>query len=225
MCTLYLVRHGATTQNEARPVVLQGNGINGPLSETGRAQAAGVSAVLAKLPLSYVYASPMLRAQQTAEAIAEPHGLAVGTIESIHEVDVGDWEGMPWSRIMEEQPDEYARFINDPGTVPYLGGESYGDVLARVKPAIVELLERHEGESICVVAHNVVNRVLLADLLVLPLKSAKDIRQANCCVNVIRSKTGKMDLITMNAELDLLQWSDHAPRDQRLTTREESLPD
>ena len=47
------------------------------------------------------------------------------------------------------------------------------------------------------VAHNVVNRVLLADLLGLPLKQAKDIRQANCCINVIRRKNDQVELITI----------------------------
>jgi broad specificity phosphatase PhoE len=203
MTTLYLVRHGATLQNESRPVVLQGNGIDGPLSETGRRQAEGVAGILSRMPLTHVYSSPLRRARQTAEAIAEPHRLPVLIVEEIHEVDVGQWEGVSWSRIMEEQPEAYARFIANPETVPYLGGESYGDVLRRARPAMLALLSRHEGESIAVVAHNVVNRVLLADLLGLPLRQAKDIRQANCCVNVIRRKNDTVELITMNAQLDL----------------------
>ena len=203
MTTLYLIRHGATVQNEARPVVLQGCGINGPLSETGQQQAAGVAQVLSRMPLTKVYASPLQRARQTAEAIAAPHRLPVQTVEGLHEVDVGEWEGISWDQIMEDQPEEYARFIADPESVPYLGGESYGNVLQRVKPAILDLLAGHVEESIAVVAHNVVNRVLLADLLGLPLKRAKDIRQANCCVNVIRFKKDVPQLVTMNAELGL----------------------
>lgn len=204
MTTLYLIRHGATLQNESRPVVLQGCGINGPLSDTGLQQAADVARVLSSFPLTAVYASPMLRAQQTAAAIAEPHSLSLNTVKPLHEVDVGDWEGLAWTQIMEEQPEAYAHFIADPGTVPYRGGESYGDVLARAKPQVLKLLSRHEGESVAVVAHNVVNRVLLADLLGVPLRQAKDICQANCCVNVIRFQKGTAEVVTMNAELPLL---------------------
>lgn len=204
MTTLYLIRHGATEQNEARPVVLQGNGIDGPLSETGRHQANQVAGILACVPLSHVLSSPMLRAQQTAAAVADRHGMSVQTIDALHEVDVGIWEGLAWAQIMEEQPDEYARFISDPVTISYRGGESYGDVLARVKPPLLNLFTEHAGESIAVVAHNVVNRVFLADLLGVPLKRARELRQSNCCVNVIRSKFGPPEVVTLNAELSLL---------------------
>ena len=181
MTKLYLIRHGATKQNESRPLVLQGNRIDGPLSQTGAQQAARVAGILSNVRLSRVYSSPLRRARQTAESIAKPHALPVETVRPIHEVDVGNWEGLAWSQIMEDDPDRYARFMADPGGVPYLGGESYGDVLRRAKPAMLELLKRHDGESIAVVAHNVVNRVLLADLL----GPAAHIRQGHSPVQLL----------------------------------------
>lgn len=203
MTLLYLIRHGATRQNQARPVVLQGNGTDGPLSETGQTQAAGVARVLSQKGLSSVYASPMRRAQETAAVIAKPHGLSVRTVAELHEVDVGAWEGRSWSQIMQEEPDEYARFIADPGRIPYRSGESYADVLNRVKPAVTALCGKHQGESIAIIAHNVVNRVLIADVLDLPMSQAREIRQANCCVNVLRYKDERLQLVTLNAELEL----------------------
>ena len=202
--TLYLIRHAATEQNDARPVILQGCGLDGPLSATGRRQAAQVANVLTRFPLTAVIASPMLRAQQTAAAIAEPHHLALETIEALHEVDVGDWEKCSWEQIMRDDADAYARFMDDPATVPYHGGESYTDVLRRARPVLQDLLSRYAGQSIAVVAHNVVNRVLLSDLLRLPLRYARDLRQANCCVNVIRGTSDSIELVTLNAELALL---------------------
>lgn len=204
MTTLYLIRHGATKQNEARPVILQGCGIDGPLSAMGRSQAAHVARILSRFPLSRVVASPMLRARQTATAIAEPHQLPVETVDALHEVDVGAWEGRSWDQIMREDADAYASFMEDPATVPYYGGETYNEVLQRTKPVLLDLLAGHRDHSIAVVAHNVVNRVLLADLLRLPLRYARDIHQSNCCVNVIRSKSESVELVTLNAELTLL---------------------
>ncbi|QDU41517.1 Phosphoserine phosphatase 1 [Maioricimonas rarisocia] len=201
---MYLVRHGATAHNEARPVVLQGSGVNGPLSENGRRQAQQVAECLSNQPLAAVYCSPMLRARQTAEAIALPHGHHVRTVERLHEVNVGSWEGNSWSRIVEEDPDYYRAFMDNPAETPYRDGESYRHVLQRVLPEFDRLLDEQAGRSFAVVAHNVVNRVYAAHLMGLELRLARELRQENCCVNVIRRKSDRTELVTLNAALHLL---------------------
>lgn len=202
---LFLVRHGATEANERRPYVLQGRGINFSLSETGRVQARAVGRFLAKFNVKAVYASPLLRAQETATEIARSYGFPVRTLETIHEVDVGQWEGKSWDMIREENADAYRVFMDDPGETPYLGGESYRDVLNRVKPVIDSVIEKHRGQSIVVVAHNVVNRAYLADVMGLDLRRAKDIQQSNCCVNIIHFAHGKAELMTLNAHFHLFE--------------------
>lgn len=197
--TLYLVRHGATPSNEQRPYVLQGRGIDLSLSETGDRQAAAVGKFFRDVTLHHVYSSGMARAVETAKHIATPHRLEPMPIDELAEVDVGRWEGMAWETIMRDYPEEYRRFMDNPAEHAYLEGESYGDVLERVRPVLTDLLDRHAGESIAVVAHNVVNRVYLAWLLGLELRKAKDIRQGNACVNVIERKASSPVLRTMNA--------------------------
>ena len=202
---LFLVRHGATEANERRPYVLQGRGIDFPLSEAGRRQARAVGRFLSKYSLKAVYCSPLVRAVETAAEIARAYELPVRTVEGIHEVDVGDWEGKSWNMIMEETPDAYHAFMKSPGDTPYLGGESYRDVLNRVKPALANVLEQHRGQSIVVVAHNVVNRAYLADVMGLDLRRAKDIHQSNCCVNIIHHKDRTAELLTLNAHFHLFE--------------------
>lgn len=200
---LFLVRHGATDANLQQPYILQGQGINGPLSKLGVRQAAACSALLSEFPLSQVYASPMLRAQESAAAIAKPHQLPVQTAGDINECDVGRWEGMDWGSIERDFAEAYAYFRENPAKHGYLEGESYGDVAARVTPVLNGLLEKHRGESIVVVAHNVVNRVYLATLLGVPLELAPTIRQANCGVNIIRHNPQETVVTTMNAAFHL----------------------
>lgn len=196
---LYLVRHAATDANLQRPYVLQGRNYDLPLSETGREQAAAVGKFLSAISVDHVYSSRMKRAVETAESIAKYHKLEVKIVEEIIEVDVGKWERMDWESIMSQYPETYASFMENPEENPYLEGESYGDVHRRIQPAFADLLERHVGESIVVVAHNVVNRVYLAGLLGLNIAKAKDIRQTNAGVNVIRYKNGETELMTLNA--------------------------
>ncbi|MCE9548410.1 MAG: histidine phosphatase family protein [Planctomycetia bacterium] len=183
---LYLLRHGATDNNVAHPPRLQGRGHDGPLSAVGIAQSQAAARLLADRPLVAVYSSPLLRARQTAEFLAAPHGLSVGLIDALVEVDVGSWEGRDWAEIERSEPEAFRRFMEDPAQHGYAGGESLGAVQQRVLPAILQLLTRHAGQSIAVVAHNNVNRCVLANVLGSPLAKARAIAQENCAVNLIR---------------------------------------
>ena len=205
--TIYLIRHGATASNEQVPPILQGSGVDSKLSDLGQDQAAATGRLLANVRLGAVFSSPMARAVSTAEAISEPHRLHVSTIEDLHEIDVGQWEGLDWGTISERTPDDYRRFMEDSGTYGYLGGESYQDVLDRVLPRFEQLIAENEGQHIAVVAHKAVNRSLLAHLLDRKMSRAKDLPQDNCCVNVITARGGELKLKTMNFALHLPSYS------------------
>ena len=189
--TLLLIRHGATEANELKPYILQGDGLDGPLSDKGRAQAAALAEFLADVPLTAIYGTGMARSMETAQAVADRQGLEVGEAEGLREVNVGAWERMNWPDIEAKHPAEYAAFRANPGHTPYLRGESYAAVLARAAPALDALLAEHAGQRFAVVAHNVVNRVYLAALLGVPLDRACDLRQSNCGVNVITHTPGE----------------------------------
>jgi broad specificity phosphatase PhoE len=196
---LFLVRHGATEANERVPNILQGNAIDLPLSPDGERQARDVAAFLHRFSVRHVYSSGMLRARQTADIIGRELSIAPSVVTALHECDVGVWEGLDWQTIRGRFPEEHRRFVDNPAENPYLGGESYGDVLRRVEPAITDLLDAHPGESIAIVAHNVVNRVYLASLAGIELRRAPRIAQANGGVNLVRRKAGQTELVTLNA--------------------------
>jgi phosphoserine phosphatase len=200
---LYLVRHGATDANLRRPYVLQGRGMDLPLNETGRRQAQCVRKLFERRVIAAVYSSPLRRAFDTAQAIAEPHRLDVGTVDALIEADVGKWEGMSWDQIREGYPRECEEFQQDQSQYPYLGGESYRDVALRAIPALTELCGRHVGRSIIAVAHNVVIRACAATLLGMPLTHAKDMNQNNGGVSVLRRQNGRTELITLNSVLHI----------------------
>ncbi|MBM80166.1 MAG: hypothetical protein CMJ78_06180 [Planctomycetaceae bacterium] len=200
---LYLIRHGSTDANERRPYILQGQGVNGSLSSTGQRQASLLGEFLSDFAIDAVYASPMVRAVETAQCVAGHHGHEVQTREELLEVNVGQWEGMAWEKIMQQDPVEYQSFMSDPGQNAYLGGESYIDVYNRCQPVLQQLLLKNVGRSIAVVAHNVVNRVYLAGLLGIDIGKGKGLRQENCCINVIKYRNDETTLITMNSTFHL----------------------
>ncbi len=199
MTQLILVRHGTTDANVRVPYILQGSGIDLSLNDNGRKQAASVADFLSNFPVRQVYASTLKRASETASMIALHHSLPVTQIAEFIECDVGHWEGKDWDTIAQEDPEAYRLFHADPATQPYLGGESYTDVLRRSRPVFEQLLQQHVGETIVVVAHNIVNRAFVAHLLGLEMCRAKELAQGNCCVNIIQHHAGKSSLVTMNA--------------------------
>ncbi|MEX0726135.1 MAG: histidine phosphatase family protein [Planctomycetaceae bacterium] len=203
---LYLIRHGATTANEQLPYILQGCSVDLPLSPTGRQQAEDVGRLLRDRRIDGVYASRLQRARETAEQIAAPHGLSVETLAGIEECDVGRWERLDWESIRATFPEAYQQFQDSPYETPYLGGESYRHVFERAWPVLTGLLERHRGETIAVVSHNVVNRVILTELLGLDVHRAKELRQVNGGVNVIQYRGGQASLLTYNALFHLREY-------------------
>ena len=198
-CWLYLVRHGATANNWARPPRLQGRRTDPGLSEEGHHQARQTGLALADLPLSTVYTSPLLRARQTARAVAEPHGLEVEVVQDLIEVDVGQWEGRSWDEIQKTDPEAYRLFTTDAGVHPYLGGENLGTVQARVIPALEQLMADNLGRLVAAVGHNCLNRAYLAHLLGMPLAKYRSIPQDNCGLNLLRYYHGRVKPVTINA--------------------------
>jgi broad specificity phosphatase PhoE len=204
VCLLYLIRHGATDNNEANPPKLQGRRTDPGLSAKGRDQAMRAAQWLASQGISAVYASPLLRARQTAEPIAKLAGVSVELRDDITEIDVGEWEELAWEEIERRNPVEYRLFMTDASQHPYLGGENLSTVQHRAIPAMASLMAANLGRRIAVVSHNVVNRSYLSHLLNIPLKCYRSIPQENCCVNLIRFANDESKLVTVNSVWHLL---------------------
>lgn len=205
---VYLARHGATDLNLRVPIRLQGNLIDSPLAAIGIEQATALGEALRSVPINAVYSSVMLRARQTSEIVAAPHKLQPQAIEGLQEISVGKWEGLSWNEIQTQFPEQFQAFFDNPAEVPYFGGECYLDVLARARPAFHELVAQHAGQTIVIVTHNVVNRVLVADCLGLTLDRAKFLHQSNCCFNEIRCRPGGIiDVHSVNNDRHVWDWT------------------
>lgn len=200
---IYLLRHGATALNRAVPYKLQGRRTDHPLDEVGREQARRAAAALAHLPIAAAYSSPLLRAVETAAAVAEPHALEPIAVTDLIEGDVGRWEGLTWDEARDQDPEWHARFHERPGTTPYPDGESFEQVGRRASAALADLARRHPNGRIVVVGHNILNRAVLAGPLGLSIDQARSIRQANGGINVLDHDGDRIQVITLNACLHL----------------------
>jgi probable phosphoglycerate mutase len=156
-----LLRHAET----AAPDRFHGAESDIGLGDRGFEQAEAVAKKLAALHPDAIYSSPMLRARQTAEPIALARGLKPIIVPDLHERRMGPLSGMTLLEGWDAYTQAMDRWKAGDLDAAHEGGESYSQMRARVVPAFVELASRHPGETIVVVAHGVVIRVLLSSLL------------------------------------------------------------
>jgi 2,3-bisphosphoglycerate-dependent phosphoglycerate mutase len=163
---LYFVRHGQSEANLLK--VISNRGLVHPLTELGRAQAAQLAQALTGLPITKIYSSPLLRAQQTAEIVSAALGLTFELADALREPDCGIAEGrsdeaawaehrQAWSAWLDEQRYDYR----------IEGGESYHDLYARFMPFIDRLLTEHGGTSdqIFLISHGQLLGMMLPAML------------------------------------------------------------
>lgn len=172
---LWLVRHGQSQGNVARDeaheaghlvIDLDWRDVDVPLSDLGQRQAEATGRWFAALPEDQrpevLLSSPYVRARQTAEAICKGGGLAGGaksTVldERLREREFGVFDGLTTIGIREKYPDEAAhrakmgKFYHRPP-----GGESWADVILRLRSAMNSIALQHENRRVMIVCHQVV---------------------------------------------------------------------
>lgn len=179
---IILVRHGQTVWN--REERFRGQ-TDVALDAVGLRQAEATGRYVARRwPVSIVYASPLKRTMQTAEAIARPQGITVEPTKYLIDVHFGDWQGELAAEIARRQPDLFRAWLEAPHTVRFPGGESLEIVRHRLTKMLDDLTPHHTGETIALVGHAVVNRVLLCIVLGWGNERFWRVRQDTCAVNV-----------------------------------------
>jgi probable phosphoglycerate mutase len=163
-----------------------------PLSAEARLEAAALAAALAGTDFGRVCSSPLARAVETARIVSlgasGPSGgrraKEIELVEALREVSLGAWEGLTSAEARRGWPEIWkARGADPAGTGPP-GGESLEDLAARVWPAF-DLIAAGPEENTLVVAHQAVNRVILAREAALPLSMALSLDQPYGAVAVI----------------------------------------
>jgi alpha-ribazole phosphatase len=162
---LLLARHGRTTWNAERRYQGQRDV---PLDQEGRLQADALAHRLSDEPIDAIYASDLRRAWETAEAIAALQGLRVQLEPRLREIAFGDWEGLTTDEIEQASPGAIMAWRDDPRQAPPPGGENLDQVTGRVRAAVTDIAASHQDETVLVVAHGGVLRVLVCMALDLP---------------------------------------------------------
>jgi broad specificity phosphatase PhoE len=135
--------------------------------------------------LQAVYTSNLSRAVRSAEIIAADFDLMPVETPDLRERSFGIWEGMTFSEIKEQYPEEFGAWADNPLRYSPIKGESTIVVKDRTIPSLTKILDNHRGENIAVVAHGGVNRIILCHFLGIPLENIFRIEQDYAAVNII----------------------------------------
>jgi probable phosphoglycerate mutase len=106
-------------------------------------------------------------------------------MKELREIDMGRWDGLGMDEVKRLFPGEFEKRGLDSVNYRPPGGESFADLRARVLPAYREIIGGNDG-NIAIVSHAGVNRVILCDIMNLPLKNLFEIKQDYACINRIR---------------------------------------
>jgi broad specificity phosphatase PhoE len=162
--SILLIRHAAHADLGER---LSGRGEAPGLTEAGYQQAGALARMLETAPLAAVHASPRQRAQETARAIAAPHGLPVETADALDEVDFGAWTGQRYDDL--EHDPAWTRWNTERSTARALGGESMGEAQQRATDHVRKVALENGGATVALVSHCDIIRSVIADALDLSL--------------------------------------------------------
>ena len=206
---VYLMRHGEVDYYDA-----QGRAVNPhhvTLNDQGRQQAAAVGTALSNVPFDLAITSGLPRTEETARLVLAGRAVPMTQEPRLREIEVARLADFAVTGsilgALAAAPSPESRFF---------GGETFGSCSARALAAWDELLARKDWQTVLVVCHGIVNRLLLCHLLDAPISSLGRIEQDAGCVNLVEVDAAGLPLVrVVNASVD-----DPAKETHRLSTLE-----
>lgn len=197
MTQVILVRHGEVAGNSGEKLAFVGWG-DLPLTEYGVLQSRAVGEYLNSEHIAAVYSSDLERARITAEQIAGEHGLEVRIDPHLREVNYGAWESLGEEELLRDWAEEYAARQRDPWSIAPPDGECYAQMWERFLPKWNQIIKEHDGETIVLVGHNGLLRMLMCFLLGAPFQNFKRVHIGNGSVSRVELDGDKVLIRCIN---------------------------
>ena len=185
---VFLVRHGETTWNAIGKI--QGTS-DTPLSKLGKWQARQMAKMLAQKKINAIYSSPLARALDTAKEITKSHGLEIIVKKELKEIDYGMFEKKTFDEIEKKHAALWEQRRKNKYNFKPKGGESFEEMdKKRIQPFVREMKKKHNSETIAIIAHSGTNRLIMGNLVKMPIAEKVNIWQPNECLYTVEC-TGK----------------------------------
>jgi probable phosphoglycerate mutase len=189
---MILVRHGETDWN--RELRFQGHADVG-LNAIGFEQARRLASRLAAEPAAQLYASDLLRAQQTAQPVASQLGVSSVTEPALREQSFGSVEGMRVDDIKAQHPQAWEQWLRFHEDFCMPGGETTREFHARVVDAVYRIAGDHPGATLVVVTHGGVLDMIWRTARSLSLGGPRQSQIPNAGVSRVRVSAGRIEVL------------------------------
>lgn len=187
MTKILLIRHA--TNDWVKTGKLAGWTPEVHLSEHGKAQAAALGERLASAKIHALYSSPLERTMETAQAIAHYHPkLTIQPLEGVGEVRYGAWEGAELKKLRGRKLWRYVQQV--PSRVRFPDGETMRGTQIRAVDAIEEVCAKHPGQTVVVVSHSDVIKMIVAYYLGVHLDLFQRISISPASMSIISTGAG-----------------------------------
>ena len=184
MIKFLLIRHGETFSNAEKRYA--GHHDVG-LTEKGIWQAEQLAERLAEFPIKAIYSSDLERAVHTATIVNKKHQLNLRIDPLLREINFGEWEGLCFEEIIHNH-ENHSYWMCEPH-LPLPGGESMSDFKKRVLSGLEKIIAEHvhgeECETVAIVCHGGVTRIIIGNALNIPLDKLWFIKQDSTTLNII----------------------------------------
>ena len=174
------IRHGETDWNVEKRI--QGH-TDISLNEVGRAQALAMAFNAAHQRFHAIYSSDLLRAQETAQVLAQREDHTVKLLPQLRERHYGIFQGITAAQGAERYPQAYAYYLARDLDYDFETGESLRGFAERVSEGIDWLVRHHSGQTIAAVSHSGVLDVIYRRATNRPLSTPRDFKIPNCALN------------------------------------------
>lgn len=167
MALILLIRHG---ENDWVGKRLAGRTPGVHLNDNGRKQADAISTMLNRLPFNAIYSSPLERAVETAQPLADKRSLTINIENNLQEIDFGSWQGKTMKQLRRLKL--WKTVQSKPEAMTFPGGESFHSAQKRLAACLLEINNKHsDHDLIACFSHSDSIRLLVAHYLNMPLNS------------------------------------------------------
>ncbi len=182
LTTLHLIRHGITASNAQR--IYMGRSQES-LSTEGRWQARELARRLQALDLDAIYCSPLRRACETADIVAQPHRQEVRIDADIMELDLSRWQGRPVDEIAAADAEAWQIWCVDPARLALPDIETFDALGARVRRFLGRVRKSQPSGSVAIVSHDGVIRMAVMEALAISWNHYRSLPLDNTSISTV----------------------------------------
>ena len=193
---ILLIRHGRTERGAGKRFIGQ---YDVELSAEGVKTSNMLGEILQPVEWQHLFSSALQRSASMAEILGSYAGLEVKVLEGLNEICLGTWEGRLIEDIRQEYPEQYLERGRQMIGFRTPGGENYYDLQKRVLNAFSGIRQYHG--NLIITGHTSVNRVILGEILGIPLEESLKITQDYGACNIIVRSGNKLSVRKINADL------------------------